>query len=189
MADVIDVANYILEISREESPDGENDLISNMKLQKLVYLCQGYALALHDRPLFPDQIEAWEHGPVCPPLYHAVKKYGKLPITESIGDQEAVLSESEKRLIGMVYGFYRQYSASGLRDLTHREGPWRDTCRNAVIAPDAMIGYFDSLMEVAPADIPPSTESEKHKLAEILEKAEADGEIDLSRFCVPVGIR
>ena len=33
MADVFDVANYILEISREESEDGEYELISHMKLQ------------------------------------------------------------------------------------------------------------------------------------------------------------
>ena len=66
MADVIDVANYILEISREESGDDEYELISHMKLQKLVYFCQGYSLALYGRPLFPEPIEAWTHGPVCP---------------------------------------------------------------------------------------------------------------------------
>jgi hypothetical protein len=33
MSDVIDIANYILEVSRDESPDGEYELISHMKLQ------------------------------------------------------------------------------------------------------------------------------------------------------------
>jgi len=187
MVDVIEVADYILEISREESPDGEYDPVTHMKLQKLVYFCQGYALALYGEPLFPDPIEAWEHGPVCPTLYHVVKGYGPAPITSKINHWGTTLGEREKCLIDMVYGFYCQYSASGLRKLTHREGPWKDTCRNAVITQDAMLEYFESLMEVNPADIPPSTESEKQELIKILEKAEADGEIDLSRFCAPVG--
>ncbi|MDR1325091.1 MAG: DUF4065 domain-containing protein [Treponema sp.] len=40
-----------------------------MKLQRLVYYCQGAHLAFHGKPLFPEPIEAWECGPVCPPLY------------------------------------------------------------------------------------------------------------------------
>jgi len=42
-------------------------------------------------------------------------------------------------------------------------------------------------MEVSPADIPPSTESEKRELINILERAEANGEIDLSGYGVPMG--
>jgi len=187
MADVIDVANYILEISREESPDGEYDIITHMKLQKLVYFCQGHFLAFCGEPLFGDPIEAWEHGPVCPTLYHLFKHSGSIPLVASINPQRIMLGEREKRFISMVYDAYKTYSASGLRNLTHREGPWKDTLPNAIIAPNAMLGHFDSLMEVSPADIPPSTESEKRELINILERAEANGEIDLSGYGVPMG--
>jgi uncharacterized phage-associated protein len=187
MADVIDVANYILEISRKESEDGEYELISHMKLQKLVYFCQGYSLALYGKPLFPESIEAWTHGPVCPKLYHLLKGYGSLPITASIDPERIILNEREKRLVEMVYDSYGQYSASRLRKITHDNGPWKTTCEQAPIPQDSMLRYFESLIEVNPADIPPSTDEAKGELLKILEKAEADGEINLSQFCVPMG--
>ena len=65
MATVFDVARYIL--SRQDQNAG--DTISNMKLQKLVYYAQGFALAITGKPLFQEDIEAWEHGPVAPALY------------------------------------------------------------------------------------------------------------------------
>ena len=187
MADVINVANYILEISRQESLDDEYDLITHMKLQKLVYFCQGHFMALCGKPLFNDPIQAWEHGPVCPTLYNVFKPYGPLPLTFSMTPQMITLDENEKRIISMVYDSYKAYSTSGLRNLTHKEGPWKTTPRNAVITPDAMLGYFDSLIEVKLEDTLPWTDSEKIKVVEILERAEASGEIDLSQFSIPVG--
>jgi len=94
-----------------------------------------------------------------------------------------VLCEQEKYLIGMVYNLYKQYSASGLRYITHTEGPWKDTCLNTIIQHEAMRVYFESLLEANN----PWTDEERNEVKNILEKAEADGEIDLSRFCVPVG--
>ena len=41
-------------------------------------------------------------------------------------------------------------------------------------------------VEVDPAKIPPSTTEEKKELFKILKEAEANGEIDLSEFCIPV---
>ena len=40
-----------------------------MKLQKLVYYCQAWHLAWEGRALFPEAIQAWASGPVCPELY------------------------------------------------------------------------------------------------------------------------
>ena len=34
------------------------------KLEKLVYYAQAWHLARHQRPLFPETIEAWAQGPV-----------------------------------------------------------------------------------------------------------------------------
>jgi len=187
MADVIDVANYILEISREESPDGEYELISHMKLQKLIYYCQGYFLALHGKPLFPDPIEAWTHGPVSPKLYHLLKGYGALPITAVTDPQRIILDEHEKQFISMIYNTYGQYSALHLRKMTHEEDPWKTTPAETQISLESMLEYFESLIEVNSADIKPSANAEKNELVKYLEKAEADGEINLSKFCVPMG--
>ncbi|OQY42717.1 MAG: hypothetical protein B6240_13665 [Desulfobacteraceae bacterium 4572_87] len=53
------------------------DLISNLKLQKLVYYAQGFYLALYDEPLFNEPIEAWTHGPVIRELY---RSYNEIPV-------------------------------------------------------------------------------------------------------------
>jgi len=187
MADVFDVANYILEISQSDSDDEESIFISHMQLQKLVYFCQGYSLALQGSPLFNESIEAWEHGPVCPKLYQSLKRYGSLPITASIDPEKIRLSEKERSIISMVYGAYGQYSASRLRRITHEEGPWKTTKPKTEIPEHAMAQYFESLVEVSPSKIPPSTDGEKIELLKILEQAEANGELDLSRFSVSMG--
>jgi uncharacterized phage-associated protein len=67
MLSCYDVAQYFLAKAGEDA----GDLISNLKLQKLVYYAQGFALVLLKKPLFPQCIEAWIHGPVVPALYHA----------------------------------------------------------------------------------------------------------------------
>jgi len=183
MANVIDVANYILEISSEDTEDGEYELISHMKLQKLVYFAQGYYLALFGKSLFPEAIEAWPHGPVCPRLYHSLKVYGSSPIAAIIDPDKISVNGQEKSLISMVYSSYGQYSASKLRQITHKEGPWCTTPAGAQIALNEMEQYFTSLLEVDKENMHPSTQAEKDELLAILEKAEANGEINLSQFC------
>ena len=64
-----DVAQYFLAKADEDA----GDLMSNLKLQKLVYYAQGFALVLLEKPLFPERIEAWIHGPVVP---HAISTAG-----------------------------------------------------------------------------------------------------------------
>ncbi len=61
---VHDVARYILEWF-----DSKGEQISTWKLQKLVYYCQAWSLVWDDNILFPEEIQAWTDGPVCPALY------------------------------------------------------------------------------------------------------------------------
>ena len=51
MAEVLDVAAYIL---KKQGP------MTAMKLQKLVYYCQAWSLVWQSKPLFPNDIEAWQ---------------------------------------------------------------------------------------------------------------------------------
>ncbi|WP_300674676.1 type II toxin-antitoxin system antitoxin SocA domain-containing protein [Desulfoluna sp.] len=135
-----DVADYFLSLTDEEA----GDLISNLKLQKLVYYAQGYHLALFDRPLFNEPINAWTHGPVVPVLYHRFKEYGAgaIPTPESLDLTK--IPTDVRELLDEVYDVLGQFSAWKLRNMTHEELPWleaKDKPGN-LIAQDSMREYF-----------------------------------------------
>ena len=116
MATVFDVAAYILDKQGE---------ITAMKLQKLVYYSQAWALVWVDRPLFPERIEAWANGPVVPELYAAHRGCYQMKAGMIAGDPSQ-LSEEDKEVIHPVLAFYGDKSSRWLSDLTHAEAPWRD---------------------------------------------------------------
>ncbi|WP_311245432.1 MULTISPECIES: type II toxin-antitoxin system antitoxin SocA domain-containing protein [unclassified Microbacterium] len=62
---IYDCAAYILQ--RFETP------VSTMKLQKLLYLAQGWSLAITGRPLFDAEFEAWPSGPVNREIFELLK--------------------------------------------------------------------------------------------------------------------
>ena len=59
-------------------------MVSPMKLQKLVYFAHGWHLAIHNRPLVNEQVEAWKFGPVFSDLYHQIKSFGNEKIDRYI---------------------------------------------------------------------------------------------------------
>jgi uncharacterized phage-associated protein len=113
-----EVADYLLHFARQHG-----DLLSNLKLQKLVYYSQAWYLALKDKPLFNDPIEAWVHGPVVPKLYRRFRKYGWQPIDGTIQAPQFT-NGTEKHLVE-VFSVYGQFSAWDLERMTHQEEPWR----------------------------------------------------------------
>ena len=60
---VLAVANKILAYGASAT---NGELVSNLKLQKLLYYVQGFHLAVFGEPLFEEEIEAWMYGPVVP---------------------------------------------------------------------------------------------------------------------------
>ena len=138
MLSAMDVARYFLALASEE--DGE--LISNMKLQKLVYYAQGFSLALRDEPLFAEPIKAWTHGPVVPSLYHEYKQFEGGPVILDGEINWNLYSPEARELLDEVYQVYGQYSASGLRALTHSELPWSETPSGEEIPRSAMKEFF-----------------------------------------------
>lgn len=133
-----DVADYFLSLADEDA----GDLISNLKLQKLVYYAQGFHLALYDEPLFAEPILAWTHGPVIPDLYHAYKDYGSGPIPKPTDLDFCIFSEQQIELLNEVYAVYGQFSAWKLRNMTHEEDPWKGAEINDKITEKALKKYF-----------------------------------------------
>ena len=66
----LDIANKLLAKATDVCG---GDLMSNMKLQKMLYYEQGYHLAAFGTPLFDEDIEAWMYGPVVPCVYEHFK--------------------------------------------------------------------------------------------------------------------
>lgn len=135
-----DVAQYFLSKVDEDVGDG----ISNLKLQKLAYYAQGFHLALRGEPLFAERIEAWEHGPVVPELYHEYKVHGNIPPPAGFDPEE--VDPPAAALLDEVHSVFGQYSAWKLRNMTHAERPWQEAfgegARGRVISHASMREYF-----------------------------------------------
>ena len=92
---VPEVANFILVLG-DQYDDG--DPISPLKLQKLLYYCQGFNLGAYDQPLFKENIEAWEHGPVVVSVWRAYRKYGSRAIAVPEPLVNTAISDEQMRL-------------------------------------------------------------------------------------------
>jgi uncharacterized phage-associated protein len=144
MLTCFDVAKYFLNLAN--CIDDERELISNLKLQKLIYYAQGFSLAINDKPLFEEPIEAWQHGPVVSDLYHHCKEYGSEGIPCPIDFDLSKYSNDDIELLEEVYSVYGQFSAWKLRNMTHEEIPWKDAIIGDTIPHGAMQTYFKTMI-------------------------------------------
>jgi uncharacterized phage-associated protein len=138
-----DVAEYILQ---KLGP------MQTMKLQKLVYYCQAWALVWLGRPLFREAIEAWTNGPVIPGLWQAHKGSFR---ADTVGGDTNSLEKVTVHHIDRVLGYYGRKAAQDLIDLTHFEDPWRlargdrgaNERGNEVITNESMRAYYSQFPE------------------------------------------
>lgn len=114
MASVFDVAAMIL---------GKRGEMTAMKLHKLVYYAQAWALVWDEKPLFAERIEAWANGPVVPKLYQWHR--GKYSLAECEPGNAVKLDPDEVKTVRAVLKYYGGRSGQWLGDLTHKEDPWR----------------------------------------------------------------
>lgn len=137
----IDIANALVKLSDDDS----GDVVTNLKLQKLVYYVQGFHLAFFNEPIFEDKIVAWEHGPVVVGLYHDLKRFksGAVELEDEVSSE---LTADQLKLISDVNTVYGQFSAWKLRDMTHLEAPWMSTKRGEVIDNELIKNYFKTII-------------------------------------------
>lgn len=149
------VANEFLEIS--------NNQISLLQLLKLCYIAQGFSLAILDRTIFDDDIEAWKYGPVIPALYHEFKHFRAEKITKKskflyidndynfIEKTPFLEDNNDKKIIKIVWNLYGKYSGSDLVNITHKRGtPWDLTYlpnANKVISQELIKKYYQIITQ------------------------------------------
>lgn len=112
------VADYILRFCHERG-----ELITNLKLQKIMYYAQAWFLALKDCDLFPEEMQAWVHGPVEPGQYSRFRGYQWNPIADHPPDPDLpkVITDHLDEVMA-VYGVETAYA---LERMTHEEMPWQ----------------------------------------------------------------
>lgn len=134
---VFDIANYFL-YKAQVATEEDQELISNLKLQKLVYYAQGLHLAIGEGPLFSDRIEAWTYGPVIPDLYHHYKDGGSNGIYADDSFNPLSIDEDTRLFLDEVYEVFGQFSAIRLMNLAHSDQCWIDAGIGNEITCDAM---------------------------------------------------
>ena len=140
------VANSLLDKARSDG-----NPLTPMQIIKLVYLCHGWMLGLHGRPLIWEPVEAWQFGPVIRDLYETVRHYKSEPIPDLLPPHQAAkLDWQEDDLVRQVYELYGRDSGIALSRLTHADGtPWSRTWerfgQNANISNDLIQDHFAGL--------------------------------------------
>ena len=124
------------------------EAITHLKLQKLVFYAQAWSLALFDRPLFKEDIEAWAHGPVVPSLFNKYrgKRWSNLEAPPTCPK----FNKETEGLLKEVLSIYGKYDAKYLERLTHQEGIWKkarigvppEGASSCVISKEKMRKYF-----------------------------------------------
>lgn len=160
----VEIANEFL------SQPGAIGSLTQMQLQKLAYLANGWNWAINGDQLISEPVEAWDYGPVYRDLYDHTKFFGKEPLTRLVtpADSEAALvfgyrgerpaayaarlSSRERAVVAHVWNRYGKLSGAQLSSMTHQRGtPWSDAYaslgKSAPIDQSIIKQHYDQLAE------------------------------------------
>lgn len=111
------LADYLLSETRERG-----EVITPLKLQKLMFYADAWHLALYDIDITGEKFKAWVHGPVLISQYHRFKEFRWMPITKEI--QRPETDEKLAAHLNEIVEIFGSESAVALERMTHLETPW-----------------------------------------------------------------
>ena len=124
------IANFYLNLAAQEARP-----INSMHLQKILYNAHGYHLAMFDKPLFWQPVQAWKYGPVIADVYRQFREYGAGPIEglavhydrklrEEIPYQTKLSLETAD-FLKRIWNGHKDVDPIVLSRIAHRKGsPW-----------------------------------------------------------------
>lgn len=143
MQSVIDISQYVI---FKYWKNGMS--ITNLKLQKILYYIQGYALKRCNEVAYTEAIYRWPYGPVVPESYFEYNKFRSRPIEEpSDLEMESVVKKLKRdramlSVINEVIEKSFSLKTSEMVEKTHEELPWRSTEDSKIIAISLISMYF-----------------------------------------------
>jgi uncharacterized phage-associated protein len=127
--------------------------VSNLELQKILYIAQVFSLGQRGTHIFNSKIEAWDYGPVVPKVYRAFKALGNTAIPEFLFPSTSEnCTPDELVFINNISSMLDGIEPWGLVAITHRDNSaWRNTYKpneNLEITEKAMIDEYNNLWAV-----------------------------------------
>ncbi|MBW4888269.1 DUF4065 domain-containing protein [Mucilaginibacter sp. HMF5004] len=155
MLTATNIADYFISLS-----NATENLISNLKLQKLVYYAQAWHIAVVKEPLFEEDFQAWVHGPVIPSLYFQYNSYKWHPIIRDDLNEDTLkqigsnFSPETQEVLDNVVSEYFGMEAYALELSTHLEDPWliaraglpKDEPCTTVISKENIAAYYSQFL-------------------------------------------
>lgn len=99
----------------------DNESISNLQLQKILYYLQVYFLQHKNKALFIDEVEAWPFGPVVRLVYNDYCGFGALDIYET-KDPCISFDREDEEIINKIIDEKRSQNPWELVEDTHVKG-------------------------------------------------------------------
>lgn len=103
-------------------------MLTNLKLQKLLFYSQARSLALNGQALFDEDFQAWIHGPVLPSQYARFEDFSWRPIT--MKTERPDTDRDTRNFLEEIVDAFGSESAVALELMTHRERPWMEARGN-----------------------------------------------------------
>ena len=113
MEKIINVAQYIF----NEYKRVTEEIIDEMKLQKLLYFSQRETFAILNHPLFNEVFEGWKYGPVS-------REVRTVFTEDGINAQTEDIKSESKYIINNIIQEYGALASWKLSALTHKETSW-----------------------------------------------------------------
>ena len=142
MPTAMDVANFFIGLSQDAEP------MTMLRATKMIYFAQGCGLACLDKPLFGEDLEAWDKGPVAGSVYDKLKRFGDKKILKVVGEYtDDVFSQDQVSLMIDVQLKYGRYTTGELIAISRSDnGPWSEVYeegkRHIKIPKDRLCDHF-----------------------------------------------
>lgn len=144
---IIDVADYLIRTANKHGHP-----MSNMFIHKLLYIANGYHMALHpaNMPLIVEMAEANTYGPTFPSLYKELRRYGSDILPFLWNFQDSQLSDFSKSIIEAVYESYNSIDYGKLLImLTHKGTPYSMVEFNSPIPHVLIYKHYKNFLDEA----------------------------------------
>lgn len=109
---------------------GHTQDITPLALQKMLYYSQGISLATLGHEFFPEDCQAWVHGPVYSKVYEMFRDFKYNPIDDTrfplLSGWSTDLTDEERHILDLVLETFGMYSGKVLEHMTHEESPWKE---------------------------------------------------------------